>query len=77
MYASYDHGLVHEIIYLWIYVHCNCVKTAKQKGTVTPKELAQRWRCSLVTAKRTLEKTTQRAVCDFSDNQGMQRLKPV
>ena len=53
------------------------LKTAQRKGTITPDELARRWRCGLETAKRTIEKTTQRAVRDFSDTKGMRRLKPT
>lgn len=53
------------------------MKTVQRKGTVTAEELARRWRCSLETAKRTLDKTTQRAVREFSDTRGMRRLKPT
>lgn len=51
--------------------------TANRKGTVTAEQLARRWRCGLDTASRTLDRTTQRAVRDFSDTRGMRRLKPT
>jgi hypothetical protein len=57
--------------------HIAGVKTANRKGTVTAEELSRRWRCGLETAKRTIEKTTQRAVRDFTDSRGMRRLKPT
>lgn len=53
------------------------MKTAQRKGTVSADELSRRWRCGLETAQRTLERTTQRAVRDFSDSRGMRRLKPT
>ena len=53
------------------------IKTANRKGTVTAEELSRRWRCGLETAKRTIEKTRQRAVRDFTDSRGMRRLKPT
>lgn len=58
--------------------HCIAsLKSVTRKGTITAEELSRRWRCGLETAKRTLEKTTQRAVRDFSDTRGMRRLKPT
>jgi len=53
------------------------MKTAQRKGTVSAEELSRRWRCGIETAQRTLEKTTQRAVRDFTDGRGMRRLKPT
>ena len=57
--------------------HIAGIQTANRKGTVTAEELSRRWRCGLETAKRTIEKTTQRAVRDFTDSRGMRRLKPT
>lgn len=56
--------------------HIAGLKTANRKGTVSAEELSRRWRCGLETAQRTIDKTTQRAVRDFTDSRGMRRLKP-
>ena len=53
------------------------LKMSSRKGNVTAEELSRRWRCGLETAKKTIERTTQRAVRDFSDMKGMRRLKPT
>jgi Fe-S-cluster containining protein len=53
------------------------IKTAQRKGTVSAEELSRRWRCGIETAQRTLNRTTQRAVRDFTDGRGMRRLKPT
>ena len=56
----------------------NAVSVINRKGNVTAEELAQRWRCGVDTASKTLARTTQRAVRDFTaDPRGMQRLKPT
>ena len=53
------------------------LKMINRKGNVTAEQLARRWRCGLETAKKTIERTTQRAVQDFTDVRGMRRLKPT
>lgn len=59
------------------YSAISALMTAHRKGTITAEELSRRWRCGLETAKRTIDKTTQRAVRDFTDSRGMRRLKPT
>jgi hypothetical protein len=51
--------------------------TSRRQGTITAKELAERWRIGLDTAKRTLLNTTQLAVRDFTHTTGGRRLKPI
>jgi hypothetical protein len=53
----------------------NATKSARQKGTVKPEELAKRWRVSLEVAKRTIENTTQKGVRDFAHMAGTKRLQ--
>jgi len=53
------------------------LKMINRKGNVTAEQLARQWRCGLETAKKTIERTTQRAVQDFTDVRGMRRLKPT
>lgn len=48
---------------------------SKRKGKVTAAELCKRWFIGAETAKRTLERTTQRGVRDFSHTKGTKRLK--
>ena len=47
-----------------------------KKGTITPEELAKRWHIGVETAKKTLERTTQLAIRDFTHSTGGRRLKP-
>ena len=49
---------------------------SRRKGAVTAEELAKRWRIGLETARKTIEKTTQRAVRNFTNTVGTRRLKP-
>jgi hypothetical protein len=49
--------------------------SVRQKGTVSAESLAQRWYIGIETAKRTIERSTQRAVRDFTSTEGAQRLK--
>lgn len=51
------------------------VAVSKRKGTVTPTELAKRWFIGVESARRTIERTTQRAVRDFAFTSGTRRLK--
>jgi hypothetical protein len=53
------------------------IQSHKRKGTVTKEQLARRWRCGLDVAERTLQKTTQRAVRDFTHATGGRRIKPT
>jgi len=48
----------------------------KRKGFVSSIDLAKRWHVGLDAAKRTIDKTTQLAVRDFTSTQGGRRLKP-
>jgi len=50
--------------------------TKKRPGFVTAEQLSKRWHIGLETAKKTIEKTTQLAVRDFSNATGTRRLKP-
>jgi hypothetical protein len=51
--------------------------TSRRQGTVTPQQLAERWRIGLDTAKRTLLNTTQLAVRNFTHTTGGRRLKLI
>ena len=51
-------------------------KSSSRKGTVTPERLASIWNIGLEQAKRTIERTTQRGVRDFSNPTMGRRLKP-
>lgn len=51
------------------------VAVSKRKGTVTPTDLARRWYIGVEAARRTIERTTQRAVRDFAFTSGIRRLK--
>jgi hypothetical protein len=46
-----------------------------RKGTVTAKDLADKWFIGLNAAKRTLEQSTQRGVRDFTMTEGYKRMK--
>jgi hypothetical protein len=48
---------------------------ATRKGSPSPLDLAKRWFIGLHSAKRTLERTTQRGVRDFTMSQGTRRLR--
>ena len=52
-------------------------KTSNQKGTITPERLASIWNIGLETAKRTINRTTQRGVRDFTNAKMNRRLKPL
>jgi hypothetical protein len=52
----------------------NFLKSKRRKGTVTPQYLAKRWQISLELATKTIEKTTQKVVLDFSHMKGTRRL---
>jgi hypothetical protein len=51
--------------------------TSRRQGTITPQQLAERWRIGIDTAKPTIENTTQLAVRDFAHTTGGRRLKPI
>ena len=51
--------------------------TNKRKGHVGPEELAKRWGIGIETARKTLDRTTQLAVRNFTDSMGGRRLKPI
>ena len=56
----------------------NCsIGTDKRKGYIGPEELASRWGIGLETARKTLDKTTQLAVRNFTDSLGGRRMKPI
>jgi len=57
----------------------NCsVGTDKRKGCIGPEELASRWGIvGLETARKTLDKTTQLVVWNFTETMGGRRLKPI
>jgi len=50
--------------------------TTRRKGFVSPEQLSKQWHIGLESARRTVEKTTQRAVRDFIHTTGGRRLKP-
>ncbi|GAX26404.1 hypothetical protein FisN_UnNu099, partial [Fistulifera solaris] len=52
------------------------ISTKNRKAYVTPEDLAKRWSIGIETARRTLQRTTQRAIRDFSTVSGTRRLKP-
>jgi hypothetical protein len=49
--------------------------TSTRKGTVTARQLSDRWHIGLNAAQRTIERTTQLGVRDFSLTKGFRRLK--
>jgi len=51
-------------------------KTFERKGKVSAEVLAKRWRIGLETARKTIARTTQRAVRDFTTASGTRRLRP-
>ena len=57
-------------------VSLSAIQSKNKKGYVTPEVLSKRWKIGLETARRTLEKTTQMAVRDFTNKSGSRRLKP-
>lgn len=60
-------------------VHCTMagVKTDGKSHLIQPDHLARRWRISLECARRTLQKTTQRAVRDWTNVTGSRRFRPT
>ena len=58
-------------------VSISAVQTKARKGTVSPETLAKRWNIGIETARKTIEKTTQLAVRDFTNVTGSRRLKPI
>jgi Fe-S-cluster containining protein len=77
LYAIERHGITSSTNGLGDRYSIFGLKVTHRKGTVTADELSRRWRCGLETARKTLNKTTQRAVRDFTDSRGMRRLKPT
>ncbi|CAJ1928380.1 unnamed protein product [Cylindrotheca closterium] len=55
----------------------NGVKTDGKSYLVKPEQLARRWRISLECARRTLKKTTQRALRDWTKVEGSRRFRPT
>ncbi len=47
----------------------------KKRRQLTPEDLALKWFIGIETAKRTIEKTTQRGIRDFSTTSGSKRMK--
>jgi len=58
-------------------VSISAVQTKVRKGTVSPETLAKRWNVGIETARKTIEKTAQLAVRDFTNVSGSRRLKPI
>lgn len=54
----------------------SAITSKNRKSYVTPEALAKRWSIGIETAKKTLKRTTQRAIRDFSTVSGTRRLKP-
>jgi hypothetical protein len=51
------------------------VTNTNRKGTVTAKELAEKWFIGLNTAQQTIDQSTQRGVRDFTLSEGTKRMK--
>jgi hypothetical protein len=51
------------------------VTNSHRKGTVSAKELSDKWFIGLNSAMRTVEKTTQKGVRDFAHSNGTRRMK--
>jgi hypothetical protein len=51
------------------------IASDNKRPIIRPDQLARRWRCSLETATRTLQKTTQRAVRDYTNIIGGRKLR--
>ena len=49
--------------------------STRRKGTVTAEELAKRWHIGIELAKKTIERTTQLGVRDFTHSKGTRRLR--
>jgi len=58
-------------------VSMSAVQTKARKGTVSPETSAKRWNIGIKTARKTIEKTTQLAVRDFTNVTGSRHLKPI
>jgi len=58
-------------------VSISAVQTKARKGTVSPETLAKRWNVGIETARKTIKKTVQLAVRDFTNATGSRRLKPI
>ena len=58
-------------------VSIGALETDKRKGYVGPEDLARRWGIGIETARKTLDKTTQLAVRNFTESMGGRRLKPI
>lgn len=54
----------------------SAIASKTRKSYITPEQLAKRWSIGVETAKKTLKKTTQRAVRDLVSASGTKRLKP-
>jgi len=55
----------------------SAVQMKARKVTVSPETLAKRWNIGIETARKTIEKTTQLAVQDFTNVTGSRRLRPI
>src|SRR5210317_481488 len=55
----------------------SAVRSNGRSYVLKPDQLARRWRISIEAARRTLEKTTQRAVRDWSTVTGSRRFRPT
>ena len=58
-------------------VSISAVQTKARKGTVSPETLAKRWHIGIERARKTIDRTTQLAVRDFTNTTGGRRLKPI
>ena len=60
-------------------LYCNISSTkttSNRKGLVSAEQLSKRWHIGLESAQRTIDRTTQLAVRDFTSTTGTRRLKP-
>lgn len=69
VYTRCLHSLVSKTIKV------SSTNSVRKKGTVTPEVLAKRWRIGVDLAKRTIDRTTQLGVRDFTAIQGSRRLR--
>jgi predicted HTH transcriptional regulator len=58
-------------------VICTAVTMVRRQGTITPQQLAERWRIGIDTAKQMIKNTMQLAVWDFTHMTGGRQLKPI
>ena len=76
-YRSLDNEVLATILGDKVQATLAAVQTSGKNSLIKPDQLARRWRCSIECARRTLAKTTQRAVRDWTNVTGSRRFRPT